>query len=83
MPTPTTSYGYELEIADDAGHDDIPVCCGNDMTGKKVACICCTNEDTGEAATGAHTVHTCGDCGTELEIDGVGLVFDIREKAAA
>lgn len=22
---PTTSYGYELEIGDDAGHDDVPV----------------------------------------------------------
>lgn len=66
---PTTSYGYELEIADDAGHDDIPVCCGDDMTGK--------NLDDGSIE------YTCAGCGTVLEIDELGLVFDIREKTAA
>lgn len=66
---PTTSYGYELEIADDAGHDDIPVCCGDDMTAK--------NLDDGGIE------YTCAGCGTVLEIDELGLVFDIREKTAA
>jgi hypothetical protein len=69
VPIPTTSYGYELEIADDAGHDDIPVCCDEDMTGKPL----------GDGSV----EHTCGSCGTVLEIDELGLVFDIREKAAA
>ena len=69
MGTPTTSYGYELEIADDAGHDDIPVCHGDDMIPKRL--------DDGSVE------HTCGSCGTVLEIDASGLVFDIREKQAA
>jgi hypothetical protein len=69
MSNPTTSYGYELEIADDAGHDDVPVCCGDDMNGEKTA----------EGGID----YTCGSCGTVLEIDELGLVSDIREKAAA
>ncbi|MCX4704395.1 hypothetical protein [Streptomyces sp. NBC_01373] len=69
MPIPTTSYGYELEIADDAGLDDIPVCCGNDMNGTEIP----------EGGID----YRCGTCGTELDIDAGGLVFDIREKTAA
>jgi hypothetical protein len=66
---PTTSYGYELSIADDTDIDDVPVCCGDDMPGKKL-------DDGG-------IEYTCGSCGTVLEIDELGLVFDIREKTAA
>jgi len=66
---PTTSYGYELEIGDDAGHDDTPVCCGEDMTGK----------DTGRGGR----EWTCGDCGTVLLISASGLVDDIYEGATA
>ncbi|MFD5491583.1 hypothetical protein ACFWH4_01245 [Streptomyces sp. NPDC127091] len=69
MSNPTISYGYELEIADDAGLDDIPVCCDDDMTGKKT-------ESGG-------IDYTCGGCGTVLEIGEGGLVSDIREKTSA
>lgn len=66
---PTTSYGYDLEIADDAGLDDIPACCGDDMTGK--------------AASGGGIDYQCRHCGTQLDIDPGGLVDDIRTKTAA
>lgn len=66
---PTTSYGYELSPGDDTDRDDIPVCCSDDMNGKKTA----------EGGID----YTCGDCGTVLEIGANGLVFDIREKTAA
>ena len=69
MPNPTTSYGYELDIADHTGLDDIPVCCDDDMIGTKTA----------EGGID----YRCGSCGTELDIDENGLVSDIREKAAA
>lgn len=66
---PTTSYGYELSIADDAGLDDVPVCCGDDMNGAKTS--------------RGGIDYTCGRCGTVLEISKSGLVDDIREKTAA
>ena len=66
---PTTSYGYELSPGDETDLDDIPVCCGSDMTGKKL--------DDGDIE------HACENCGTVLEINENGLVWDIREKPAA
>lgn len=69
MSNPTTSYGYELTPGDDAGHDDVPICCNNDMPGGKTP-------DGG-------IDFTCGSCGTVVEIDESGLVFDIREAATA
>jgi hypothetical protein len=69
MSNPTTSYGYELTPGDEADRDDIPVCCYDDMSGA-------TTEEGG-------IDYTCGDCGTVLEIDELGLVADIRESATA
>ncbi|MFI9598912.1 hypothetical protein ACIHCX_03355 [Streptomyces sp. NPDC052043] len=69
MSNPTTSYGSELEIGDDAGHDDTPVCCDADMTPKPC----------GDGSV----EHTCGDCGTVLEIAPSGVVRDIREQQTA
>jgi hypothetical protein len=60
---PTTSYGYELEIGDDAGLDDTPVCCGKDMTGKKTA--------------QGGIDYKCGNCLTTVDIGRNGLVDDI------
>ncbi len=68
MSAPTTSYGYELSIADDTDVDDIPVCCGNDMTGKPT--------DAGGRE------YTCGTCRTQVLIAASGLVDDIYEPAA-
>jgi hypothetical protein len=70
MPTPTTSYGYELNIADEADRDDVPRCCGESMTGV----------DAGDS----YRDWTCGGCGIVVTIDQEAeMVFDIREKAAA
>jgi hypothetical protein len=64
---PTTSYGYELSIADEVDLDDVPRCCGDDMTGKDT-------EDN-------YRDWTCGCCGTVVTIDQEAeMVFDIREK---
>lgn len=60
---PTTSYGYELTPGDDAGLDDIPVCCGDDMTGT----------DTGIGGRD----YNCRTCGAVVAIAPNGLVFDI------
>lgn len=64
MNTPTTSYGYELSIGDDTDRDDVPVCCGEDMTGK----------DTQREGRN----YTCGTCKTVLLIAASGLVSDIN-----
>ncbi|MFF0588455.1 hypothetical protein ACFYWD_21060 [Streptomyces sp. NPDC003781] len=61
---PTTSYGYELSIGADTDRDDIPVCCGEDMTGK--------DRDRG------YRDYTC-DCGATVTIAPSGLVFDITD----
>ncbi|MDT0608846.1 hypothetical protein [Streptomyces lancefieldiae] len=61
---PTTSYGYELTIGDDTDRDDVPICCGEDMTGK-------------DAARG-NREYSCG-CGTKVTIAPSGLVFDITD----
>jgi hypothetical protein len=66
---PTTSYGYELQIADDAGIDDVPVCCDEDMTGK-------------DTKSGGRD-YTCSSCSTVVMIKANGLVDDIIEKQAA
>ncbi|MER5610764.1 hypothetical protein [Streptomyces sp. NPDC002215] len=60
---PTTSYGFDLVIGDEAGLDDIPVCCGNDMTG----------------STDGHggLDYLCGTCETTVTVSPNGLVFDI------
>ena len=65
---PTTSYGHPLTIADDTDIDDIPVCCGEDMTGK----------DTKRGGRD----YTCGNCRTAVSIAASGLVDDIYETAA-
>ncbi|MFE0845241.1 hypothetical protein [Streptomyces rochei] len=64
MDTPTTSYGYELSIGDEADRDDIPVCCGDDMAGK-------------DTLRGGRD-YTCGTCKTVLLIAANGLVSDIN-----
>lgn len=66
---PTTSYGYELAPGDDAGHENIPVCCDTDMNGKKTA--------------QGGIDFTCRRCGTVLEVDEDGLVYDIHQPATA
>lgn len=69
--------GMEIE-------DGVPDCCYGPMTKKQEeTCTCCKPEDTDGAGTGVHVEYACGDCGTVVEVDGLGLVFDIREKAAA
>ncbi|MEV0556185.1 hypothetical protein AB0I27_22385 [Streptomyces sp. NPDC050597] len=65
MSAPTTSYGYELSIADDTDIDDTPVCCGEDMAAK------------GTARGGRD--YTCGNCSTLVMISASGLVDDIIE----
>lgn len=65
--TPTICGYMELQLADELGHDLAPDCCGAEMTG----------QDTDDG----HREYLCGDCGTVLEVDDLGLVYDIREKA--
>jgi hypothetical protein len=67
---PTTSYGYELSPGDETDLDDTPRCCGESMTAK-------APDEDGDRE------YLCGQCGTALEINENGLVWDIREKAAA
>lgn len=62
---PTTSYGHELSVADDAGREDTPTCCGDSMTAE--------DKDRG------YRDYTCGGCGTVLTISPSGLVFDITD----
>lgn len=63
------THGYELSIADDLGRDIAPDCCDEEMTAK----------DFDEELRN----YTCGNCGTVVTVDELGLVFDIREKQAA
>ncbi|PAZ15660.1 hypothetical protein CLM62_12755 [Streptomyces sp. SA15] len=67
--TEPTIYGMTPRIADEIGRDDAPTCCSDEMGRKD------TSRD--------HIEYTCGCCGTVLEVDDLGLVWDIREKAAA
>ena len=64
-----TIHGMTPSPGDEIGRDDAPDCCDEEMT-------------RGKDAFG-DLVYTCGGCGTELEVDDGGLVFDIREKQAA
>ena len=66
---PATSYGYELAIAMETDLDDLPRCCGEDMTG--------------EDAKSEGRDYTCADCGTVMSIAASGLVDDITEPATA
>lgn len=67
-PEPTI-YGMTVEVAIEIGRDDAPDCCDEEMA----------------RGTDAHgdLVYTCGCCGTEVEVDDLGLVSDIREKTGA
>ena len=60
---PSTSYGYELSVGDDAGLDDMPVCCSDDMTGRDTAC--------------GGRDYTCRTCTAVVAIAPNGLVSDI------
>lgn len=64
-----TIYGMSLDLAMEI-EDGVPDCCDEEMTGK------------GADADG-HREYECGCCGTVVEVDELGLVWDIREKAAA
>jgi hypothetical protein len=63
-----TIYGMEL---DPGVHidDAVPDCCYGPM-------------DPKPAHIQGHLEYVCGDCGTVVEVDGLGLVHDIREKSA-
>lgn len=76
-------YGMELDPGMEI-EDGVPDCCYGPMTkNKDESCTCCTPEGTDGAGTGVHVEYECGDCGTVVEVSGLGLVYDIREKAAA
>jgi hypothetical protein len=60
--------GHELAIGDELGHELPPDCCDTQMTKKT---------DTGDLE------YVCRWCKTVLEVDRLGLVFDIREKQTA
>lgn len=64
-----TIYGMELVPAMEI-EDGVPDCCGSEMDSKTV-------DDDG------HREYVCGCCGTVVEVDDLGLVWDIREKTAA
>ena len=71
-----TIYGMELDPGMEI-EDNIPDCCGGEMEqSKKNPCTCCKSKNT-------HVEYTCRACGTVVEVDGLGLVFDIREKQTA
>lgn len=74
-----TIYGMVLDPGMEI-EDGIPDCCYGPMEKKtQEACTCCRPDDTDGAGTGTHTEYACDDCGTIVEVDGLGLVFDIRE----
>lgn len=64
-----TIYGMPLDLAMHID-DGIPDCCYGEMDAKV-------------ASIEGHHEYVCGDCGTVVEVDDLGLVFDIREKQAA
>ncbi|MEU5429959.1 hypothetical protein AB0H73_30800 [Streptomyces olivoreticuli] len=57
-------FHLELSVSDELGHDTAPLCCDDEMTAK----------DTDDG----FREYTCGCCHTVVEIDELGLVFDIR-----
>lgn len=64
-----TIYGMELDPGMHIG-DDVPDCCDGEMDAKT-------------ARRAGHREYECDDCGTVVEVDKLGLVSDIREKATA
>ncbi|MEU8590727.1 hypothetical protein AB0C59_27550 [Streptomyces sp. NPDC048664] len=58
-------FYLELSIGDELGHDTAPDCCVNEMTAK-------------DADDDGYREFVCGCCGTVVEIDDLGLVYDIR-----
>lgn len=78
-----TIYGMELDPGMEI-EDGVPDCCYGPMTKtkEKPCTTCCAPEDTDGAGTGIHIEYECDDCTTVVEVDGLGLVFDIRQKAA-
>jgi hypothetical protein len=68
--TPTICGYMELSLGDELGHDLAPDCCDDEMAGKDID-------------SDGHREYVCGDCGTVLEVDDRGLVWDVRQKQAA
>lgn len=64
-----TIYGMTLDPGMEI-EDGIPDCCGGEMTPQT-------------ASLDGHREYACSGCGTVVEVDDLGLVFDIREKATA
>ncbi len=78
-----TIYGMMLDLGMEI-EDGTPDCCYGPMQKKgQEACTCCRPDGTDGAGTGIHTEYACDDCGTVVEVDGLGLVFDIREAQQA
>ena len=67
--TEPTIYGMELDLAMEI-EDGVPDCCDEQMNPKP-------------ASLEGHREYVCGCCGTVVEVDDLGLVFDIREKQPA
>lgn len=64
-----TIHGMTLDAAMEID-DGVPDCCGEEMTPKT-------------ASLEGHRAYECGCCGTTVDVDDLGLVFDIREKQPA
>jgi len=60
-----TIYGMTLDLAMEI-EDGIPDCCGGEMAPKP-------------ASIGGHREYRCSGCGTVVEVDELGLVFDISD----
>ncbi|MFM9373233.1 hypothetical protein [Streptomyces sp. Da 82-17] len=52
--------------------DDVPDCCGEEMADKLAA-----------LAHQGHREYECMDCGTVVDVDDLGLVFDITSQSQA
>ncbi|MYR84075.1 hypothetical protein GTY41_03730 [Streptomyces sp. SID685] len=55
-----------LQIGDEIGHDESPDCCTEPMP---------------PVAANGDLTYRCDNCGAEVEVDELGLVSDIRERA--
>lgn len=81
-----TIYGMELDPGMEI-EDGVPDCCYGPMAKTEMQeqepCACCAPEKTEGEGTGVHLEYACGDCGTVVEVDGLGLVYDIRYKQVA
>ena len=64
-----TIYGMRLDFGMHID-DAVPDCCYGEM-------------DADGPSKDGHRLYTCGDCRTTVEVDELGLVFDIREQASA